>query len=208
MIEERKYGNIKYLIWLPGDFDESRTYPVVFHTHGAGLRGTDPRVLKNVGMLKEAVNGRAALSDCVIVSPQCFADTWFDIFEQLIAFCEYIYAQSWVDQARFYASGISMGGYAILQLMMSRPKLWTAGAVCCGGGMYWNAPRMKGIPLWFFHGADDATVSVEESRRFVKRLEDKGGNAKLTVYENTAHNCWDKTYSHDDLYEWLFAQRK
>ena len=86
MIEERKYRNIKYLIWLPTDFDEKYTYPVVFHTHGAGLRGTDPQVLKNVGMLKEAVEGRADLSDCVIVSPQCFADTWFDIFEQLIAF--------------------------------------------------------------------------------------------------------------------------
>lgn len=208
MMEKRSFGNLTYLISFPENFDESKSYPTLFHTHGAGGRGNDPSVLLQAGPLKEIQNGREALKNCIVVAPQCFADTWFEIFEQLIAFCEYIYSLPYVDPTHFYASGISMGGYAILQLMMSRPALWTAGAVCCGGGMYWNAARMKEIPLWFFHGEDDPTVAVDESRRFVKNLQAKDANVKLTVYENTAHNCWDKTYARDDLYEWLFAQRK
>ncbi len=206
MIEERKHGNLRYLISLPQKFDPQGKYPVVFHTHGAGSRGDQIELLTHTGPLKEVLAGR--LQDAIVVAPQCFSDSWFDIFEQLIEFCEYIYSQSYVDQTRFYASGISMGGYAILQLMISRPSLWTAGMVCCGAGMYWNAARLKSIPLWLFAGALDVVVFPQESIYMANEINKSGGNAKLTIYDHCDHNCWDNAYSDPAVFEWLFQQQK
>lgn len=208
MMYENTFESLKYVVSLPDDFDESKQYPAVFHTHGAGCRGTDTTVLRTVGILKQADNGDEALKKCIIFSPQCYANTWYEIFEQLIRFAEYVASLPYVDKTRFYASGISMGGYAIVQLMMSRPKLFAAGVVCCGGGMYWNAARLKEIPLWFFHGAQDKVVYPEESLHLCAKICAAGGNAKVTIYPNNDHNCWDDTYSNEAVYEWLFSYKK
>ena len=208
MIKQETYEGIAYLIRFPDDFDACRKYPVIFHTHGAGCRGNDTSVLKTVGAMKEAVNGNACLKDCIVVSPQCSANTWFDVFERLVSLCKYVYSLEYVDKTRFYASGISMGGYAIVQLMMSCPELFAAGIVCCGGGMYWNAGRLKKIPLRFFHGAQDTAVYPEESLHLCAKICAHGGDASVKIYPNNAHNCWDDVYSDATVYEWLFRKRK
>ena len=208
MTYEKCFENLKYVVFLPDDFDKSKQYPVIFHTHGAGCRGTDTAVLRTVGVIKQAINGDQALENCIIFSPQCYANTWFEIFEQLIRFAKYTASLPYVDKNRFYASGISMGGYAIVQLMMSCPELFAAGIVCCGGGMYWNAARLKEIPIWFFHGAQDRTVYPEESLHLCAKICAAGGNARVKIYPHNAHNCWDDTYSDKNVYEWLFSHMK
>ena len=208
MIQQECYEGVMYLVRYPEDFDSCRRYPVIFHTHGAGGRGNDVSVFKTVGVLKEAVNGNPCLDDCIIVAPQCSANTWFDVFERLIALCKYVYTLEYVDKTRFYASGISMGGYAIVQLMMSCPELFAAGIVCCGGGMYWNAGRLKNISLRFFHGAQDKAVYPEESLHLCAEICAQGGDAKVTIYPKNDHNCWDDTYSNPNVYEWLFSKKK
>ena len=35
-----------------------------------------------------------------------------------------------------------------------------------------------------------------------------GGKAKITLYENDDHNCWDSTYSNDQVFEWLLTNKK
>ena len=208
MIQQYTYNDISYLVRYPENFDKSCKYPVIFHTHGAGCRGTNIEILKSVGVMKEAVEGNPCLDGCIIVSPQCSANTWFDVFERLISLCKYVYSLEYVDQSRFYGSGISMGGYAIAQRMMSSPELFAAGIVCCGGGMYWNAGRLKEIPLQFFHGAQDKTVLPEESIHMCAKICASGGDAKITIYPNNAHNCWDDVYSDASVYEWLFSKKK
>lgn len=158
--------------------------------------------------MKQAVMGNESLKNCIIFAPQCYADTWFEIFEQLICFSEYAASLPYVDKNRFYASGISMGGYAIVQLMMSRPELFAAGIVCCGGGMYWNAAMLKKIPIWFFHGARDMVVYPEESLHLCAAICSAGGNARVKIYPNNDHNCWDDTYSDPNVYEWLFSHKR
>ena len=120
----------------------------------------------------------------------------------------YVYEQPFTDKTRFYSSGISMGGYTAYQLMMSRPQMFTAGIVCCGGGMYWNASRLRDIPLRIFHGAQDKVVFPCESENMTKKINECGGNATLTIYSECEHNCWDKVYTNKENFEWLLNQRK
>ena len=74
--------------------------------------------------------------------------------------------------------------------------------------MYWNAGRLKHIPIQFFHGAQDKTVLPEESLHLCAKICKAGGNAKVTIYPNNEHNCWDDTYTDPAVYEWLFAQKR
>ena len=101
-----------------------------------------------------------------------------------------------------------MGGYTAYQLMMSRPQLFAGGIVCCGGGMYWNARRLKNIPLRVFHGEQDKTVLPCESENMANKINQCGGNATLTLYPECVHNCWDKVYTNKENFEWLLEQVK
>jgi len=203
-IVREKFKNLQYIISYPNGYEEGKEYPVIFHTHGAGSRGTDLDKL-NIAV---PIYNNPSVEDFIIVAPQCYVDTWFEIFEQLIEFCEYIYGQAFTDKTKFYSSGISMGGYAAYQLMMSRPHLFAAGIVCCGGGIYWNSNRLKEIPLRIFHGAKDLVVLPCESEHMVNKIKEYGGTASLTIYPECAHNCWDKVYTNKENFEWLLNQVK
>ena len=74
-----------------------------------------------------------------------------------------------------------MGAYATWQICISHPE-WVAAAVpVCGGGMYWDAGRLKDIPVWAFHGEKDDVVLCCESQHMTERINLAGGNAKLTL---------------------------
>ena len=204
IIKRERYKSLQYILSYPGSFRKEEKYPVLFHMHGAGSRGTDLDVLN----IDVPIRKNPAAEEMIIVAPQCFADTWFEIFEQLIEFCEYIYGQKYTDRSQFYASGISMGGYAAYQLMMSRAQLFAAGIVCCGGGMYWNSAKLKNIPLRIFHGEKDSTVLPCESIHMAEKINTSGGKAFLTLYPECGHNCWERVFADKSNFNWLLLQKK
>jgi predicted peptidase len=144
----------------------------------------------------------------VVVSPLCNADTWFDIFSNVIEFTKYISAAPFADEKRIYGLGASMGGYALWQLAMSCPEVFAAIIPICGGGMYWNVARIKDIPIWAFHGAKDDIVLLDESKKMVDKVNRIGGNAKLTVYPENEHDAWTDTYKNYEVFRWLLDQEK
>ena len=100
-----------------------------------------------------------------------------------------------------------MGGYTVWQLAMTNPDWFAAVIPVCGGGMYWNAGRLKNVPIWAFHGALDKTVLPEESIKMVSAVNEKGGNANITILPNISHNAWDYSYT-DDVLKWMFKQNR
>ena len=123
-VRKESFKNINYLVYLPDDFDESKKYPVMFHLHGAGSRGTNFKEFSGSTILNILDKNDSPLSKGICVFPQCHKDTWFDIFNDLLELVQYIYDLPYVDKTRFNGSGISMGGYTIYQVMMSKPELF------------------------------------------------------------------------------------
>ena len=74
--------------------------------------------------------------------------------------------------------------------------------------MYWNAARLKNMPVWAFHGALDSTVLPEESIKMIRQINKNGGHAKITIFEKADHNSWDQAFAMDELWEWIFSQTK
>ena len=204
MAELLRYKEIDYTIRQPENFDQNKQYPLVIYLHGAGGRGRDVNVILNHDFYEKT---EVFCKDAITAIPQCYANTWFDMFEQLK---EFICAQidlPYVEKARVYRIGASMGGYGTWQMGMSIPEKIAAIVPICGGGMYWNAERLKHTGVWAFHGDIDATVSCEESKKMVAKINGKGGNARLTIYESTGHNAWDPTFKSEEMWTWLFSQR-
>ena len=203
MIEKCEFKNLKYVLVKPDGFDENKKYPTILLLHGAGSRGDDLDLLLENYYFSESVG-----KEFVSFVPQCHANTWFDIFELLQEFARFAYNSKFVDSTRFYGMGPSMGGYGIWQLSMTMPEIFAAIVPICGGGMYWNAGRLCDVPVWAFHGDSDPTVFPEESKKMVDGVNNGGGSAKLTVYENTQHNAWSPTYKNREVFDWLLSNVK
>ena len=192
---------LKYLYYSPNT-DES--VPLIIYLHGAGSRGTELSQLSHTGPIGELEKGRNIPAR--MVAPQCCGDTWFELFETLIDFAENMANESGVDKSRIYLTGVSMGAYAAWQLAMTKPDMFAALVPVCGGGMYWNAERLKNMPVWAFHGALDDVVLPEESIKMVRGINKSGGNAKITVFEKADHNAWDPAFALDEMWSWMFLQ--
>lgn len=211
MFYEKKFISKKhlgeYLNFLEyNPFDDKTKKPLLIYIHGAGSRGDALSKMANVGPIKELNSGRNI--DAIIIAPQCHSDTWFDSFSVLTEFIEDYKIRENVDKSRVYIAGVSMGAYATWQICMSHPDWFAAAVPVCGGGMYWNAARLKNLPIWAFHGALDNVVFAEESIKMVSAINENGGNAKLTIFSHDSHNSWDNAFSNDELWQWLFEQKR
>ena len=203
--EVLKHKNIQYVFSAPEDFDENKKYPTIFFLHGAGTRGTDIKPLINNPYFKQT---EAFKLDIVTFAPQCYKDSWFDIFEQLQDFIEFALENKFVDKEKVYVVGASMGGYATWQIAMTMPDKFAAIVPVCGGGMYGNAARLKNVKVWAFHGSEDDIVYVNESINMVDSVNKNGGEAKLTICEGVGHASWINAYTNPELFEWLLSQSK
>ena len=197
---------LHYVIKHPKNFDASKKHPTLFFFHGAGTRGESvDKVTKNP-FFREMEQYEDF--PFMIVAPHCNEDTWFDMWERLKKMIGEVSALPYVDTARLYAMGASMGGYATWQMAMSLPDTFAAIVPICGGGMYWNAPRIKDLPVWAFHGELDSVVHAEQSKRMVDKINSVGGNARLTVYEGVLHDSWWNTYRNPEVFKWLLSHKK
>ena len=202
----KKFKSLKYIISYPSNFKSGVKYPVILFLHGAGSRGTDISVLEGNPYFN--ITKKYTDFPFVTVAPQCNADTWFDVFGELTELTLSLKDFDFTDAGRIYAMGASMGGYGVWQLAMSLPDVFAAIVPICGGGMYWNAGRLKNVRIWAFHGSDDPAVLPRESIEMVNRAQKAGADAKYTIYDNTGHDAWTATYSNPEVFSWLLQSKK
>lgn len=203
IIENFEFEDMKYVIRYPDGYEKGEKYPVIFFLHGAGTRGEDLENLRN-NIFFKCIEKHEEFP-FVVVAPLCSEETWFDVFETLKRFVKEVSVSEMCDKNRVYMMGASMGGYGTWQLAMSMPEVFAAIVPICGGGMYWNAGRLKNVPVWAFHGEKDRTVYVEESIKMVDAVNRCGGNAKMTIYPENGHDSWTDTYSNPDVFKWLLS---
>lgn len=210
MFIDMRFNSVKY----PGQYldymfyqpESSETIPLLMYLPGAGCRGTSLRQIGTGGFISNVI-AKGGLPARIII-PQCRFETWFDHYHILCEFLESHINAPEVDKCRVYLTGASMGAYAVWQLCISHPEWISAAVPVCGGGMYWNAGRLKDIPVWAFHGEKDDVVLCCESQHMTDRINMAGGNAKLTLLPEANHNAWDPAYSCEEMWQWLFQQKK
>jgi predicted peptidase len=202
-------GRLDYLLFLPANYgvDPGKEWPLILFLHGRGETGTDLRRLKAHGIPKK-VEEQPGLP-FIAVSPQCpYEFCWFYELPTLFALLEDVVATYAVDAQRVYLTGLSMGGFGAWALGSRYPERFAAVVPVCGGGDPAMVCSLKDVPVWAFHGALDEVVSPDQSRHMVDALKACGGNVRLTLYPDLAHDSWTRTYDDPALYEWLLQQHK
>ena len=95
-----------------------------------------------------------------------------------------------------------------VQVIASHPDRIAAAVPVCGMWKPDEAAKMKSVPVWAFHGADDPTVPVSGSREMIAALKTAGATPKYTEYPSVGHSSWLKAYATAEMWDWMFAQRR
>jgi predicted peptidase len=210
----------RYQVFVPATAGAGRRSPVILFLHGAGERGDDNQRQVMIGLGPYA-RAHAADFPAIVVFPQSRenGDWGWDPENSAAAFAALEAATSEFggDRDRTYLTGVSMGGFGTWALARERPDLFAALVPVCGGIArdYDDAPyadvarQFRDTPIRIFHGARDEVVSPEYSRRMAQALREAGArDARYTEFPDADHNAWDAAYATQELWTWLFAQRR
>ena len=221
-----------YALYVPRDYDPARAWPAILFMHGAGERGTDGLLQTEVG-LANAIRRHPERWPAIAIFPQApETRQWAgDVERAALAALEQTESELRVDPDRVYLTGLSLGGAGTWSLATQHPGRFAAVVPICG----WIVPmegrpeyardiresgydpadpyrsvarKLDAVPIWIWHGSDDKSVPVVESRRMSAALDAAGGNARFTELPGVGHNAWDPAYQGEELPRWLFAQRR
>ncbi|HSD15984.1 MAG TPA: PHB depolymerase family esterase [Thermomonas sp.] len=219
----------RYQVFVPASAAGGRSPPVIVFLHGSGERGSDGARQTQVG-IGPYIRAHQDSFPAIVVFPQAPDETeWSGNAGLVFATLDAATREFQGDRDRTYLTGLSMGGYGTWEMAMRAPARFAALAPVCGGLVHPRRPsmgvtgiegaddpyalvasRLKGIPVWQFHGARDDVVPPEYSQRMDAALHAAGArDARLTVFPDANHNSWDPAYSQTpEFWTWLFAQGK
>jgi len=227
-IKEHTYP---YTVYVPRNYDASRTWPVILALHGSGERGSDGVRQMQIGAA-QGIRANPERVPAIVVFPQAPAETrWLgEPADAAMRALEEAIVEFHGDRDRIYVTGLSMGGYGTYHLALAYPDRFAALVVVCGGlfphptttavqqsplvtdandPYGFVARSLRHLPIWIFHGDADTTIPVEESRRMVEALRAAGApDMHYTEYAGVGHNAWDRAYREPELWTWLFAQKR
>ena len=196
-----------FVVQLPRDYGGAgKKYPLIIYLHGSGACGGETSKLLAAGIFK--ATSQREDSPFVVVAPHLpDYSGWWSV-ESLDAVLDHLLEKYDVDPDRVYLTGASLGAYGVWDWACHRPRAFAAIAPIAGGGNDDWADKLKHVPVWAFHGANDQAVALAEEERMVNAVKKSGGDAKLTIYPDTGHNAWDKAYRDPALFEWFLSHQR
>lgn len=213
-----------YRLMRPDERAGEGPHPLLVFLHGAGERGSDNE--KNLTYLPRwmASKGHRRKHACYLLAVQCPEDeAWAPYDEKdkwalasgeltnamkaVLVAIEEVVARENVDHARIYLTGLSMGGFGSWSLAAHQPERFAAVVPICGGGDVAAAERIKGVPIWAFHGLEDRAVPEAQSRQMIEAIRAAGGVARYSALEGVHHDSWTHAYKEAGAIEWMFEQR-
>jgi dienelactone hydrolase len=197
----------RFVLFVPPGYRSDRRWPLIVFLNGAGECGTDGWKQVSVGL------GPAIMHDVdawpfLVLFPQKpdVRSAWEDHDELVMAMLAKVRRERAVDDKQLFLTGLSQGGHGTWVLGARHHDLWAAIAPVCGYGSPAEIGKpLRAMPIWCFHGEDDKSVPVRQSKDLVAAVNDAGGFAELSLYPRTGHNAWDHAYRDEPLAAWLLA---
>ncbi len=210
--------SMDYVVYVPRPYTKEKDWPAIVFLHGSGESGTDgqKQIAQGIGT---NILWNADRWPCIVMMPQKPTsklqwEEMDDLVMEMVAQTKREYA---VDNFRVALTGLSQGGHGVWSIGAAHPDYWCALAPICGYADGHNgkltpeqiAAKLKGVPMWVFHGEEDNVVVPEESKRVVEAMQKAGAtDVKLTLYPKTNHGSWDKAYNEKELPGFLMKGKK
>lgn len=205
---------IRFSLFTPAARGDDKL-PLVLCLHGAGGNTAAANILASDEQQKK--------HRCVVMAPACDSKTqhWVDtrfrrggdktpVTTELLEALDSVIKEANIDSTRVYITGQSLGGVGTWGLIAKHPTRFAAAVPVCGIWSPEDAPKMKGVAIWAFHGEKDPTVPVAGSRDMIAAL--KKANVtpepRYTEFPGVGHGSWTPAYATPGLWDWLFEQKR
>ena len=196
-----------YLADLPPgyDNDSKKLWPLILYLHGGNQNGNNLALVRKSGLPDCVAYGKPP--QAVIISPQA---PWYEDWNPQIlgALLDETVASYRVDPDRVYVTGISSGAIATWRMALEYPNRFAAIFPIGGDSDPEDVELLTQLPVWAFTGGEDDVIPAEKVIRVVEAIREAGGNPHITVYPRHGHDVEYMTYLSDDIYRWLFAQKR
>jgi thiol-disulfide isomerase/thioredoxin len=212
VFREADGSHAKYVVFVPRNHTGDKTVPAILFLHGTGPRGTDGRS-QTVGGLAKAIRNKKEDFPFFVIFPQAREDEdWTPESaggKRALAILKQVQSEYRIDPDRVTLTGVSMGGQGTWSLAAAEPGRWSAIVPICHGWKPVQAPRLKDLACWCFHGAADEVIPASQSREMVRAIQEAGGKPLYQEFGGVDHNhCADRAYAMPELYEWLLLQNR
>jgi predicted peptidase len=182
--------SLKYNLFVPNDYDASKSYPLVLFIHDAGVVSNDPRItlIQGLGAVIWAIPSEQAKHESFVLAPQYPTVTVNDYSEAkphldaTVNLVRAVASQYNIDENRLYTTGQSMGCMMSIEMMIRNPGLFAAALLIAG---QWDATRMSVLAeanMW-------VVVSERNPRAF------QGMNASMAALEAAGAKISRATWS-------------
>lgn len=218
-----------YSVYIPEDFDESKSYPLVVFLHGAwsnhrlGMRrlfgvgnsqGYDFIKPGNVPFENDVEATRYwpefRAVGYIAAAPLARGTAGYqgipeqDVYDMI----DDLKARFRIDEDRIYLTGLSMGGGGTLWLGLTRPDIWAAIAPVCPAppdGTLGLAGNAGNLPVHLFIG--DKDFLFQTAQEWKAKLGTTAQRLDYAEYPGVGHNSWEWAYKDAFIFEW-FSQFK
>ncbi len=208
---------------------------MILYLHGAGAIGDDNIThITTKDAASFVTEEMQELHPCYVLAPQLperytaagespadeqSAKGWTDeeVQEALMETIEEIAGTNGnVDMDRIYITGHSMGALGVWGMIAAYPDVFAA-AVPISGLWDGSVDDLVDLPIWIFHGEKDEVVPVDRETMLRDRLEELGGNVRMTIYTDEdfaaagvtdPHGANVPTYSDQEMFDWMFDQKR
>jgi predicted peptidase len=218
----------RYEVFVPAA-SAAQPAPIVLFLHGSGERGDDGHDQTTSG-LGPYLRRHADSFPALVVFPQVPDDeAWSHRNARMaLATLDAASQEFGADPKRTYLTGISMGGYGTWEIALQHPQRFAALVPVSGAltspddddepifvsGVTEEADpysalakRLRHVPTWVFHGAQDDVVKPQDDRQIYLAARKIGARIRYTEYPRGNHNVWDVTYANPAVWTWMFGQQ-
>ncbi|HEY3393428.1 MAG TPA: alpha/beta fold hydrolase [Lacipirellulaceae bacterium] len=203
--------------------------PLILFLHGAGESGTNnvAQVNQNIDNLLAEAKQRGAF----LYAPQTNGG-WNSstITNHAMTMINRALGEQNIDASRLYATGLSMGGGGVWNMLNRYPDRFAAGVpiAAVSPASDFLSANLLDDAIWAFHARNDTVVSMNATRNVLSgmlraarepipsfppstdtttrfQFDSPRFDLHYTELPTGGHGIWTPVYAHEPMYNWLFA---
>tara|TARA_A100001011_G_scaffold232792_1_gene240788 strand:+ start:29 stop:994 length:966 start_codon:yes stop_codon:yes gene_type:complete len=196
-----------YMIDIPVNFKNNKTYPLVIFLHG----GIDTDQKKFLWYERQRKSFYMSEDDpYIIAAPIKLGWDWDP--KKVIDIIEDIKKNLKIDPNRIYLTGLSMGGRGTFIVASQYPKVFASILALSPHHTPYSyielIDKVKDIPILISHGDSDRVSSFFIAEKMYKGLKDVSAQVTFKPRLGIGHWGWESFYSNSENINWLLSWRK
>lgn len=214
-------GAVKYLLFVPKNYDATKKYPLVVSLRGAGSTYTSATDGFDMAhpWIEDSIQTRVPH---FVMVPECISGSWGGMVVgggagpsameapsvAVIEAIEALKGQYSLDTNRFIIQGFSIGGAGTYHMITFKTDYWAAAIPCAAGGDSTRIESIAKTPIWHHQGMNDGNGGA--GIRMQTALENhKYKTVKVTVdYTIASTSAWKSAVQGSNPYDVIFKNAK